>query len=173
VLLLAVSSAKPQTAAPDQRNSLVIVFSDGHQQSLPVADIARIEFKGSAMIVSRGGHLQTFNVADIAHMEFNTAASATLGRGRFLGKWRAGDGTGSYFYITLDRNGEARRSLHASHGTWTVVDGEARISWDDGWHDAIRKVGSKYEKVAFAPGKSFSDVPSNVAAAENTNPEPI
>jgi hypothetical protein len=172
VLVLAASSAKPQTASSGQR-SLVILFNDGHQQSFPMADIARIEFKGSAMIVSQAGHPQSFPVADIARIEFNTSASSTAGRGRFLGKWKVGDGAGSDFYITLERAGEAHKSNGESHGTWVVVDGEARIAWDDGWHDAIRKVGSKFEKVAFEPGKSFSDVPSNITRAENTAPEPI
>jgi hypothetical protein len=54
-----------------------------------------------------------------------------------------------------------------------VVDGEARISWDDGWHDAIRKVGTTHEKRAYEPGKSFDDQPSNVTAARNTQARPI
>ena len=49
----------------------------------------------------------------------------------------------------------------------------ARIAWDDGWHDAIRKRGSVHEKVAFEPGKTFDDAPSNVTAARNTQPKPI
>jgi len=53
------------------------------------------------------------------------------------------------------------------------VDGEARVSWDDGWHDAIRKKGTKFEKFAFEPGKTFSDPPANVTEAQNTNREPI
>ena len=76
-------------------------------------------------------------------------------------------------YITLDENGEATKSIGAAHGLWTYVDGEARIAWDDGWHDAIRKVGTKHEKFAYAPGKSFSDEPSNVTDARNPNPQPI
>jgi hypothetical protein len=54
-----------------------------------------------------------------------------------------------------------------------VVDGEARISWDDGWHDVIRKVGAKHEKFAYEPGKSFSDPPANVTAAVRTEVKPI
>jgi hypothetical protein len=54
-----------------------------------------------------------------------------------------------------------------------VVNGEARINWDDGWHDAIVKVGSKYEKRAYEHGKTFSDEPSNVTDAKNTNAQPI
>jgi hypothetical protein len=54
-----------------------------------------------------------------------------------------------------------------------VEHGEARISWDDGWHDVIRKAGSKHEKVAFAPGKNFDAEPDNITDAQNTNSEPL
>jgi len=173
VLLIAAWVAAPQMAAQDQRNSLVIIFNDGHQQTFPLAD-ARIAFKGSNMIVSTGGHSQSFPLADIAHVEFGTEAPSTLGRGRFLGKWGVGDGAGMNFYIPLSRNGEAYKSMDSgTRGTWAVVDGEARITWEDGWRDVIRKAGSKFEKVAFEPGKSFDDTPSNIADAENTDPEPI
>jgi hypothetical protein len=74
--------------------------------------------------------------------------------------------------VTLKENDEATKSIGAAHGTWVYVDGEARITWDDGWHDAIRKVGSKHEKFAYAPGKSFSDNPTNVTEARNTSPQP-
>ncbi len=151
VLVLAVATASPQSSSmsPDQRSSLVIVFKDGHQQSFPVADVARIEFKTPAV------------------------SAPIAGRGKFLGKWRVGEGNGAHFFITLEPDGEAKKSIGASHGTWAVVEGEARISWDDGWHDILRKVGHKYEKVAFAPGKSFSDQPDNVTDAANTEPSPI
>ena len=153
IALAAIALATPSWAAPspaDDQNTLVIVFKDGHQQAIPMSDVARIEFKNS-----------------------NSAASGSLsGRGRFLGKWRVGDGAGGHFFITLDPSGVASKSMGASHGTWTVADGEARISWDDGWHDAIRRVGDKYEKLAFSPGTSFDDKPSNVADAVNTSPEP-
>ena len=144
--LASVSLAVP--VAADEQNSLVIVFKDGHQQTFSMAEVARIEFKTSG-------------------------APSLAGRGRFLGKWRVGDGAGGHFFITLEPSGVAGKSIGASHGTWTVVNGEARIAWDDGWHDAIRKVGDKYEKAAFSPGKTFSDPPSNVTEAENTSPQAI
>jgi hypothetical protein len=97
-----------------------------------------------------------------------------MGRNHFVGKWKVGQGPGAGdFYITLEANGEAHKTVGSDHGTWTVVDGEARISWDDGWHDAIRKVGTKHEKVAFEPGRSFSDDPTNVTDAVNTTAQPI
>jgi hypothetical protein len=172
VLLSGVPGASPQAnpASQDERTSLVIIFNDGRQQSFAATDTARIEFKGAAMIVWQGGHQQSLPISEIARIEFNRAP---LGRGRFLGKWRVGQGNGDHFYIILERNGEASKSIGGNHGTWTVVDGEARISWDDGWHDAIRKVGNKFEKVAFEPGKTFSDLPTNVTDAQNTDREPI
>ncbi len=177
--MLAALSARTQShsASPKEGNSAVIIFKDGREQNIPVGEITRIEFKGSAMVISRGGSEQRIPVADIAHIEFNSMAAGTAGsgRGRFLGKWRVGEGTGmgTHFYITLERNGDAQKSIGATHGTWTLVDGEARIVWDDGWHDVIRKVGNKYEKVAIAPGKTFGDEPANVTDAVNTSPEPI
>jgi hypothetical protein len=171
MLLSAVPGASPQAnpASQDERTSLVIIFNDGRQQSFAATDNARIEFKGAAMIVSQGEHQQSIPVSEIARIEFNRAP----GRGHFVGKWRVGQGNGDHFYITLERNGEASKSIGANHGTWTVVDGEARINWDDGWHDVIRKVGKKFEKVAFEPGKIFSDLPTNVTDAQNTDREPI
>jgi len=142
---------KTGSAAKDDENSLVIVFKDGRQKTYSMADIARIEV----------------NTAKAA------VATVTKGQNRFLGKWRVGDGAGSHFYITLKEDGVAEKSLGSSHGTWTVVGNEARISWDDGWHDAIRKAGNGYEKVARAPGKSFSDEPDNVTKAEMTEAQPL
>jgi hypothetical protein len=176
LLLPAAASAfaKAGTVPANDHGSIVVVFKDGHRQTLDVAGIARIEFKTPMAIVFKDGHQQDLPSADIARIEFESAASASMpSRNHFLGKWEVGDGMGSNFYITLDADGEAKKSIGASHGTWTVVDGEARISWDDGWHDAIRKVGAKHEKFAYDPGKSFNDKPSNVTAARNTEPNPI
>jgi hypothetical protein len=177
MLVLAVASS---TAAPadehasHEHGSIVIVFRDGHRQNLDVADIARIDFKAPAAIVFKDGHRATIPAADIDRIEFeNTASASWPSRNHFVGKWEVGDGSGSNFYITLGDDGEARKTRGSGHGTWSMVDGEARISWDDGWHDAIRKVGAKHEKRAYEPGKSFSDTPSNVTSARNTEPKPI
>ena len=135
----------------------------------------RIEFKDAAIIIFKDGRQKTFSLSEVARIEFEPAGSnePQFGRNHYLGKWQVGDGAGSHFFITLEADGNARKTIGANHGTWTVVNGEARISWDDGWHDAIRKAGSKHEKVAFEPGRSFTDEPSNVTDAKNTNPQPI
>jgi hypothetical protein len=168
----AVAASSPSPA--DNRDSIVIVFKDGHRQSLAAAEIARIELKAPAAIVYKDGHQEKIS-GDIERVEFGEPEVAmTPGRNHFVGKWEVGEGNGSgRFTITLDADGTARKSLGSPHGTWTLVNGEARISWDDGWHDAIRRVGSRHEKVAHAPGTSFDDTPSNITAARNTEPRPI
>lgn len=140
---LAALAQKTVTAPPDAK-SFVITFNDGHQQSFSLSNIKRMEF---------------------------TPSSASDYPGRFRGKWKVGTGVGDdTFYITLDNHGNATKSIGASHGIWTAVGDEAQITWDDGWHDAIRKVGGKYEKFAYEPGKTFADSPSNVTDAVNTTP---
>jgi hypothetical protein len=122
------------------------------------------------VIVFKDGHQETFSMTDIARIEFKGTSDSALGPSHFLGKWEVGDGSGGTFFIRLEANGEASRSLGASHGIWTVVGDEARISWDDGWHDVIRKIGDTHEKFAFAPGATFHDKPDNVTAAKNIDP---
>ncbi len=153
-------AAKKAAATPlNGQSSIVIVFKDGHKQSFSMLDIARIEFEAVP--------------ASTAPANALSAPAVTPGRDHFLGKWEVGEGDGGHFFITLNANGEAEKTLGAHHGTWVVVDQEARISWDDGWHDAIRKVGTKHEKFAYEPGKSFSDTPANVTNARMTSPKPI
>jgi hypothetical protein len=173
LLTLAGAAAKPAPSPADDRDSIVIVYKDGHRQSVAATAIARIDLKVPAVIVYKDGHREKIP-ADIDRIEFGPPETAmTPGRRHFVGKWEVGEGNGGHFFITLDEDGTAKKSIGASHGTWTLVDGEARINWDDGWHDVIRKVGTKHEKVAFEPGRSFDDTPSNVTSARNTQPRPI
>jgi hypothetical protein len=150
-VLSVLGSAKTKPTSSSD-NSMVIVFKDGHQQTIPMADVARIEFSTPAPVAATGA-----------------------GINRFLGKWRVGEGRGmnSDFTIILKRNGAAEKSLGSTHGTWIVVDGEAHISWDDGWKDVIRKVGEKYEKVAHAPGTSFDGTSDNITDARREDAGPI
>jgi hypothetical protein len=144
-------SAQPKTA----QGTIVIVFKDGRRQSFNLADITRVEFPASA--------------AEAA----DATANAVTPPRHFLGKWEVGDGNGNNFYITLEESGDAKRSLGGVHGKWVYVDGEARITWDDGAEDAIRKVGARYQKFAYSSGKFFTGTPDNVANARNTTPHPI
>lgn len=158
-LLVFAAAAEYAKAAPSKAGtgSLVIVFKDGHRQAFNLTDIERVEFPASPGAVSQSAPLSP----DVAP------------RGRFFGKWEVGDGNGSTFYITLHENGDAYRSLRGMHGKWVYVNGEAQITWNDGWMDAIRRVGSQFQKFAYSGGKKFTDTPDNVAEAHNTNPRPI
>jgi hypothetical protein len=136
---------------------------------------------GSIVIVFKDGHRQTFNLSDIERVEFPTSgepaatASSASGpsRNRFLGSWEVGDGSGSNFQIRLNDDGSAFRSLGNVRGTWMYVDGEARVTWNDGNKDCIRKVGTIYRKFAYSAGKSFTSDPDNEANARNTSAKPI
>jgi hypothetical protein len=137
-----------KSQSKSDQNAIVITFKDGHQQTFDLGDVAKIEFKTSTTQASQRGE-----------------------RAVFAGKWKVGTGAGpSTFYITLASDGTATKDMGAEHGKWEVVGAEARISWDDGWHDVIRRAGNHYEKAAWAPGRPFSDPPSNVTEARNTQP---
>jgi hypothetical protein len=158
LLCIAVPVGFAKTPVPASKSgTIVIVFKDGHRQSFNLSDVLRVEFPAAG--------------------EASSAAAPSNpmwpSRGHFLGKWEVGDGSGTTFYITLEDNGEAKKSMGDAHGRWVYVDGEARVSWDDGWQDAIRKVGSRFQKFAYSSGKSFTDMPDNVTAARNTMPHPI
>ncbi len=173
-ILLLVGSSAVASPATDDRSSIVIVFKDGHRQSLAMAEITRLDLKAPATIIYKDGHREKLS-AEIDRIEFGSSEVAILpGRSHYVGKWEVGEGgNGGNFFIYLDADGSAKKTLGAEHGTWTLVDGEARITWDDGWRDVIRKVGSKHEKLAHEPGTSFDDAPSNVTPARNTEAKPI
>jgi hypothetical protein len=175
LLAFAGTLANPSPAAADDRASVVIVFKDGHRQSFAATEISRIDFKAPS-VVFKDGHQEKIATADIARIEFEPVEGTTMvpGRAHFIGKWEVGlGGDSGSFFITLEADGDAKKTHGEEHGTWTLVDGQARIAWDDGWHDVIRKVGAKHEKLAYEPGRSFDESPSNVTAARNTNPKPI
>jgi hypothetical protein len=140
MLMFVIPLAAPKAATEVEPGSIVIVFRDGHQQSFRLSDIARIEFN-------------------------SPAEKASASQARFLGQWKVGDGAGGTFLITLKPEGVAHKNLGSGGGMWTIVNGEAHIAWDDGWHDFIRKVDNRYEKAAYSPGSSLSGPPSNVAEA--------
>lgn len=161
-------------SAQDSAKALTIVYRDGHQKTFTISNGSRIDFSAGNMMVHHGKSVETVAMSDVARIDFNTGRSMQFGRNHFIGKWEFGTGAGSgTFFVTLDRDGRAHKTIGSPHGTWTVVDGEARIKWDDGWTDVIRKVGEKHQKFAYEEGKSLSDEPSNVTDAKTLNSEPI
>jgi hypothetical protein len=148
--------AKTPQQKKDAANAIVIVFKDGHRETFNLADISRVEFAGASETTAESG-------------------AGLPSRGQFVGRWVVGvnDDGNDTFVIALREDGSAMRSLHELHGRWVYVNGEARITWDDGAQDAIRKVGSGFQKYAYGAGKSFTDMPDNVTKAQNTTPKPI
>jgi len=150
LLGLPAHSATTPAAAKD---SVVIVFKDGHRQTYSLSEIERIEFPAAEQASSAGTNYPS--------------------RTRFLGKWEVGDGQGGTFYISLYDDGDAKRTLGNVRGKWVYINGEARITWDDGAQDAIRRVGTRFQKYAYRKGKSFTEDPDNVTPAKNTMPNPL
>jgi hypothetical protein len=159
LLLLSVPScfANGAPASKSSAGTIVIVFKDGHRQTFNLSEIERVEFPGGAS-------------ASTESLPYNPSWPP---RGRFFGKWEVGDGGNGTFVITLNENGQAHRTLNEIDGHWVYVNGEAQITWNDGAMDAIRKVGNKFRKYAYAAGKSFTDRPDNEGDAHNTTPKPI
>ena len=147
MVVMLLGSLAPTLWSQDAEGSLVIIFQDGHRQTLRLAEISRIEFRQPSS---------------------NAAAEPLMSRSRFVGHWRVGIGGGDNgtFEIDLKANGRAHKSIGSTDGTWKVVNGEARISWDDGWTDVILKAGGKFRKEAYEPGRSVDGNPNSVASAE-------
>ena len=131
ILLASAIGSLGQAASRNAHGTLIVVMKDGHRQTIPLAEITKIEFKDADIVVFKDGGPKSFRMSETQSFEFDTSAASTvfvLGRNHFVGKWRVGQGPGAGdFYITLEANGEAHKTLGADHGTWTVVDGEARI----------------------------------------------
>lgn len=157
LILLDGLNATAQARAKNAAGQVVIVFKDGHRQAFNLTDIARIEFPGGNAPVADAG----------------PTPPGAPPRGHFVGKWEVGDGAGNTFYITLNDDGSAWRSLHRMHGRWAYVNGEARVTWDDRAQDCIRRTDGRDQKFAYRAGKSFTDDPDNVTDARNTSPRPL
>jgi hypothetical protein len=157
VMLSALAATAQNRSGRNNSGQIIVVFKDGHRQAFNLADVARIEFPGGGTAIADAG----------------PTPPGAPPRGHFIGKWEVGDGAGSTFYITLNQDGSAWRSLHRSHGRWVYVNGEARVTSDDGAQDCIRHVDGQDKKFAYRAGKSFTEEPDNVTDARNTSPRPI
>ena len=112
-----------------------------------------------------------FSVLAVCVVAGQTSKPSSTSAATFIGEWKVGLGVGSAsFTITLEKGGKATKTHGSPNGKWTVFGDEARITWDDGWHDVLRRAGNKWEKAAYAPGKSFSDPPDNITGATRTEP---
>ncbi len=164
-----------------RRLSSAIVFAIAFLFALPAAIAQSGSRTNSLVIVFKDGHRQTVNIDSIERLEFPGPVPAGMinvpgpSRARFLGKWEVGEGNGENFFITLNEDGTALRAMNSiehERGRWEYVNGEARVTWDDGWQDCIRKVDGQFKKYAYAEGKTFTGDPDNVTNARNLSRNP-
>ena len=110
--ILFIAAAVPSALASplDNRDPVVIVYKDGHRQTLAAGEIARIDLKAPATILYKDGHREKLRAGISTTSEFSeSAASPTVpGRAHFIGKWEVGEGNGDHFFITLNSDGTAR-----------------------------------------------------------------
>jgi hypothetical protein len=126
VLLFAVADAmaRPAAGPADDRNSVVIVFKDGHRQSFAAAEIARMDFKAPAVIVYKDGHQEKFLPSDIARIEFGTSSLSEMmpGRGHYAGKWEVARAMAIRFssHSTPTERRERLSDLRTEPGLWSM-----------------------------------------------------
>ncbi len=157
-------------------NSVTVVYRDHPEKTYSSSEVSRIDLRDGKLVILRAGKEEQVPLSDVARIDVNeSSGESALGRSHFIGRWEVGAGGDApgTFIITLDRDGKAHKTVGGHRGTWTFVDGTARISWEDGWTDVIVQVGSKYEKRAYESGKPLTGPPTNVAAAKRANEQSI
>ena len=94
------------------------------------------------------------------------AVSPMLFRNEFLGFWEITDTRRDTFFLYLKRGGKAsiasrdrKRAPESEDGYWSLAADEARISWDSGLKDLIRKHADGYLYLAFDDEGTFRDQP--------------
>lgn len=100
------------------------------------------------------------------------AASPQVANASYAGIWKVQDGKQREFYITLEAGGKALSRWAAADqqrrneiGTWKEGNGQAVITWGNGWQEVIAKSGEGYIKKAFAPKLALDGTPSNEGPA--------
>ena len=164
--------ASAQNKAP---KTLTIVYKDHHERTVTSSEVSRLDLRNDTLILNHGGSEERIPLADVSRIEVHDASETPMTRSSFIGKWEVGMGGGApgTFRITLDRDGQAHKTVGSHHGTWTFVNGEARIAWDDGWHDVLAKVENRYEKRAYEPGKPYTEKSTNISDAKRANDQSI
>ena len=78
--------------------------------------------------------------------------------GVFVGQWDCGN-----VVITLTEDFTARKNKPNPLGKWECVNGEARIAWNDGVRNVLRRDGEGFRKLTWPPGVSLDSPPSNIS----------
>lgn len=93
----------------------------------------------------------------------------------FAGSWQIVDAKGkTVSTLTLTGSHTAKKShVPNATGKWEVVSSEARITWSDGWRDILRPQSDGVQKIAFRPGTSWKDKPTNTERAVRESIESV
>ena len=91
--------------------------------------------------------------------------------GEYEGKWLLKDSDGTPFEAIFKHDGTASGTHGKSmkHGTWKEDADGITIKWDTGWTTRITKENNQYIKLAFKPGASVNDKPTNTSDAIKEN----
>ncbi len=139
--------------AGGRSGSIVIVYKDGHHQTS-----SRLRWRASTSRLRRSctktATERRFR-RDRPHRirRIRNGTAVLPGRNHFIGKWEVGEGNGAtvlHHSRTQRRSQEDHRrgARHMDLGRW-----RSAIAWDDGWHDAIRKVGTSTRRSLTSRGK--------------------
>jgi|APCry1669193181_1035450.scaffolds.fasta_scaffold05921_4 hypothetical protein len=87
--------------------------------------------------------------------------------GEYEGEWVLKDSDGTSFQAIFKNDGTASGTHGKSmkHGTWKEDAEGITIKWDTGWTTRITKANNQYIKLAFKPGASVNDQPTNTSDA--------
>ncbi len=106
-------------------------------------------------------------LAMVASVAIYSSAQA----GEYEGKWLLKDTDGTPFEAIFKGDGTASGTHGKSmkHGFWKEDADGITIKWDTGWTTRITKQNNQYVKLAFKPGASVNDKPTNKSDAIKEN----
>lgn len=104
--------------------------------------------------------------ARVGARDLTTAAPRSPFSGTFLFAHDPGE---PGFEVTLEPGGRAWSAANGpgtkTRGRWRLMDGAARIEWDDGWRNELLRTGDGWTQKTWAPGTASSDPPVKTVPA--------
>ncbi len=95
--------------------------------------------------------------AAAAALALAVSAGGSVAADNYVGKYKTEDTQGNPMQITLSADGTAAgtRGEESLTGTWKEdAEGDAVITWGDGWITSLSKEGDSYTKTGYEEGKT-------------------
>src|SRR5438270_3945089 len=70
ILVASAIGSLGQAASRDAHGSLIVVMKDGRRETIPVAEITKIEFKDADIVVFRDAGQKSFRMSETQSFEF-------------------------------------------------------------------------------------------------------